>query len=152
MTGWYHTRDMGAIEAGELFVIGRVDHMLNINGKNLFAHELEDQINKVTGVAPGRVLASAPYDAATGSSVLNIWVEPSQDDLDFNRLEGEIRKVVFSACSIPASEVRVLPRGTLIKTSSGKIARVASQEKSAFATAVLTNQVRRFGCRSIREI
>ncbi len=36
--GWYATGDMGFVTDGELYVTGRVDDMLIVRGKNLYAH------------------------------------------------------------------------------------------------------------------
>ena len=66
--GWFHTNDLGCVESGELFVLGRVDDLLIINGKNLFAHEIEEVLTGLAGIAPGRVLACTDFEPALGAT------------------------------------------------------------------------------------
>ena len=54
--GVYHTRDLGFLHEGELYVLGRKDDLLIINGRNLHAHEVEEMLG---GVAPGARWRSA---------------------------------------------------------------------------------------------
>ena len=38
---WYWTGDLGFLSSGELYVTGRTDDLLIINGKNVYAHDVE---------------------------------------------------------------------------------------------------------------
>jgi acyl-CoA synthetase (AMP-forming)/AMP-acid ligase II len=127
--GWFHTNDLGCIEAGELFVLGRVDDLLIINGKNLFAHELEDLLTSLAGMTPGRVLACTDFDPRMGANRLLILGEPEREDTDIKALEVEIRRVVLAQTGIFPGAVHFLPRGFLVKSTSGKIARAETIRK-----------------------
>ena len=65
--GWFFTRDLGCFEEGELFVVGRIDDLLIFNGKNVIAHELEDEVAVIPGILPGRVIVFGDYDTALGA-------------------------------------------------------------------------------------
>ena len=52
--GLYHTRDLGFMTDGELYVLGRKDDLIIVNGRNLHAHEVETIITGVAGLRPGR--------------------------------------------------------------------------------------------------
>jgi acyl-CoA synthetase (AMP-forming)/AMP-acid ligase II len=127
--GWFHTNDLGCIEAGELFVLGRVDDLLIINGKNLFAHEIEDLLTGLAGMIPGRALACTDFDPRMGATRLLILGEPENEDTDTKALEAEIRRVVLAQTGIFPGAVHFLPRGFLVKSTSGKIARAESFRK-----------------------
>ena len=127
--GWFHTSDLGCVEDGELFVLGRVDDLLIINGKNLFAHEIESIVTALPGIAPGRVLASADFDPRMGAARLLILAERDDQPLDAKALEAEIRQAVLASTGIFPGGVQFLPRGFLVKSSSGKIARAQSLRK-----------------------
>jgi fatty-acyl-CoA synthase len=127
--GWFLTQDLGCVEAGELFVLGRVDDLLIVNGKNLFAHEIEDLLVGVAGIAPGRTLACADFDPKLGASRLIVLAEAMADNVEIKELEGAIRKIVFAQTGVFPSAVHFLPRGFLVKSTSGKIARVESYRK-----------------------
>ncbi|SFV15112.1 Acyl-CoA synthetase (AMP-forming)/AMP-acid ligase II [Methylobacterium sp. 174MFSha1.1] len=126
--GWYNTRDLGAFVDNELFVKGRSDDVIIINGKNVVAHEIEDEINRINGLAPGRVLVASRYDSSSSTAELIVLAEPLEDCAS-DAIETEIRNLVFSLCSVSPRRVRLLPRGFLIKSTSGKISRSKSLEK-----------------------
>ncbi|MGH3134841.1 MAG: AMP-binding enzyme, partial [Gaiellaceae bacterium] len=49
--GWYHTGDMGRIDAdGDLWVVGRVDDMIISGGENVHPVEVEDVLARAPGV------------------------------------------------------------------------------------------------------
>jgi acyl-CoA synthetase (AMP-forming)/AMP-acid ligase II len=127
--GWFHTSDLGCMEDGELFVLGRVDDLLIVNGRNLFAHEIESIVTTLPGIAPGRVLASADFDPRMGAIRLFILAERNDQDIDAKALEADIRQAVLASTGIFPGGVQFLPRGFLVKSSSGKIARAQSLRK-----------------------
>src|SRR5262249_55425420 len=124
--GWFGTRDLGCLEHGELFVLGRVDDLLIVNGRNLFAHEIESVVSRMAGIVPGRVLASTEHDPALGASRLMILCEADTEARDGGALGIQIRKHVLAETGIFPAAVHFLPRGFLIKSSSGKLARAES--------------------------
>jgi acyl-CoA synthetase (AMP-forming)/AMP-acid ligase II len=126
---WFHTKDLGCMEAGELFVLGRVDDLLIVNGKNLFAHEIENLVSGLAGMAPGRTLACTEFDPRLGAMRLLVLGEPEAGVEDVATLESAIRQLVLSHTGIFPGTVRLLPRGYLLKSSSGKLARAASIRK-----------------------
>jgi acyl-CoA synthetase (AMP-forming)/AMP-acid ligase II len=138
--GWYMTRDLGRIDGGELFVIGRTDDLVIVNGKNIVAHEVEDEIGSLAGVAPGRVLAAAVFNEGSGTSELIVLLERAVGStVEAQVIEDAVRGTLFSSTSVSPSIVNVLPRGYLIKSSSGKLAREASINKwreSGFVSVV----------------
>ena len=128
--GWYATGDLGFIDHGELFVIGRKDDVLNINGRKILAHEVEDDLNALSGLTPGRILAYSHFDKEYGSNQLIIAAErpapPAEPD---GILAAAIRHAVLASCGLSASRVILLEYGFLLKSTSGKISRQASIDK-----------------------
>ncbi len=127
--GWFHTHDLGCIEEGDLFVLGRIDDLLIVNGKNLIAHEIEDSLIGLAGMVPGRTLACTDFEPRMGASRLLILGEPVSEGFDTQALENEIRQVVLAQTGVFPGAVRFVPRGFLVKSSSGKIARAESYRK-----------------------
>jgi fatty-acyl-CoA synthase len=138
------TGDLGFLDAGELFVVGRVDDLINVNGRNILAHEIEDALSLLPGVAPGRVMAYPEDDAAMGSSQLSIALElaapdraeasPGETAIDGGRMAAEVRRQVLAIAGVSPGTVRILPPGVLVKTSSGKLNRRESRDKLARMT------------------
>jgi acyl-CoA synthetase (AMP-forming)/AMP-acid ligase II len=132
--GMYYTGDIGFLDQGELFVVGRQDDVLNINGKKLIGHELEDSLNNIDDIAPGRVLAYSAHSDVTGATELRVAAELASSDNDGPRttaLAEAIRHRIFATTGVRPSGVDIVPKGFLIKSTSGKLSRQATIKKLA---------------------
>jgi acyl-CoA synthetase (AMP-forming)/AMP-acid ligase II len=122
--GVYFSRDLGFVRDGRLFVLGRMDDLIIINGRNLYAHEVEAHVNAVAGVKAGRAVAVAWFDPRIGSETLVIIAERARaaprPDEDVRR---EVMTAVHSVFNVAPKAVELIEEGQLIKTTSGKISR-----------------------------
>jgi acyl-CoA synthetase (AMP-forming)/AMP-acid ligase II len=122
--GCYASRDLGFTRDGSLYVLGRMDDLIIVNGRNLFAHEVEAVVNQVAGVKAGRAVALAWFDQRVGSHALVIMAERARGG---DRADADIRHdvmtVVHSVFNVAPKAVQLLEEGRLVKTSSGKISR-----------------------------
>jgi fatty-acyl-CoA synthase len=128
--GWYLSRDHGAIVDGAIHILGRADDMLIVNGRNLHAGEIEALIDDLGLTQPGRVVAFTEYDERIGGNGLVILAErlrpsPERDDVIIDRIVEQVR----GALDIQPRAARLVPRGWIVKTTSGKIARDANRRK-----------------------
>lgn len=122
--GWYRTGDLAAMgEDGSLFVLGRTDDLLIIDGRNFYAHEIEDCLSAIPGLSAGRTLALALEDERAGTRKLTILAERSGDGPPDPELKKAIRRQVNQRFALHPSDILLLDRGQLHKTTSGKIAR-----------------------------
>lgn len=120
--GWYQTGDLGQLSAdGDLFVVGRTDDLLIINGRNIYAHEVEDALSGLTGLAPGRSLVLGVEDDRAGTRKLTILAETINRPPD--DLKKSIRRLINQRFALHPGEIVLLNRGQLHKTTSGKISR-----------------------------
>jgi fatty-acyl-CoA synthase len=123
---WFRTGDMGFVHQGELFVCGRLKEMLIVHGRNYYANDIEDVVNRVAGVKPGRVVALGVYDPVTATEEAVVMAETllhGTDDAARNALSKAIRAQVFDELSLSLRRVEIADEGTLIKTTSGKLSR-----------------------------
>lgn len=125
--GWYATGDLGFLHDGELFVTGRIDDMIILNGRNFYAHEIEALVADVPGVIPGRVCALAVFDAAEDYRTLVLLVE-CQSDVSGATLKRVLRRRIFDSLSLAVAEIDILAPGELFKTTSGKMSRERNLE------------------------
>lgn len=131
-SGWYFTGDMGYLAEGELFVTGRKKDLIIVGGKNIYPQDLEAIASQVPGIAPGRSAAFGVYDAEVGSEKIVMVCEVEDGGLaavDRKALEMELRKRVVQQSEVALSEIRLVSRRWLIKTSSGKVSRAANRDK-----------------------
>lgn len=128
--GWLRTGDRGYLTGGELVVCGRTKDVLMVAGRTIQPEEVELACAAVPGVRAGCV-AAVPYprpDAGTEGVAVVAEIrrghQPDQDDT-----AGRIRDTVRQIIGVSPDLVRLVPPGSVPKTTSGKLRRhrVASQ-------------------------
>jgi acyl-CoA synthetase (AMP-forming)/AMP-acid ligase II len=120
----FFTRDQGFVYEGRVYVLGRKDDLIIINGRNFYAHEIEALVSRIDGVKPGRAVAISLFDDRVGSSVLLLIAERNKNsDRQNQHIEEEIMSSINSVFGITPRTTRLVEEGWLIKTTSGKISR-----------------------------
>jgi fatty-acyl-CoA synthase len=142
--GWYLTGDLGYLADGVVYITGRKKDLIIVGGKNVYPQDLENLAGEVKGVYPGRVVAFGLFNETSGTEDVMIIAELDSEALQLqedepidegataqaaNLLADEIRQRVTRGSDITLRYVKVVPRGWLLKTSSGKIARSANRDK-----------------------
>jgi acyl-CoA synthetase (AMP-forming)/AMP-acid ligase II len=127
---WYLTGDMGYLAEGEVFVLGRKKDLIIVGGRNVYPRDLETLVNTVEGVHPGRVVAFGIPNPQRGTEDVGIVAEvEGQDKEDHKAVSAAVRRIVAQGTDVSVRYVELVPRGWLVKTSSGKVARAANREK-----------------------
>jgi fatty-acyl-CoA synthase len=122
--GVYFSNDLGFRHEGRIFVLGRKDDVIIINGRNLFAHEIEAALCRVIGLRPGRVVAVGVQNERTGSNDLIILAERDPHSArEEEVIRAEVVTLVYSIFTVQPKDVAIQRPGSLIKTTSGKISR-----------------------------
>jgi acyl-CoA synthetase (AMP-forming)/AMP-acid ligase II len=128
--GWYLTGDMGYLAGGELYITGRQKDLIIVGGKNVYPQDLEAIANRTPGVHPGRAVAFGLFDERIGSEKVVLLCEAAKDkDVNERELEKELRTQVVLETEVTLGDLRIVPHGWIIKTSSGKHARSDNREK-----------------------
>ncbi|MEV6839437.1 AMP-binding protein [Streptomyces sp. NPDC051133] len=119
--GWLHTGDLGFVRDDELYVLGRVDDMLSVGGRKVYAAEIESAVDSLKNVRKG---CAAVVDAGdSGISRLVLMVEPQGNPKDFRPIAEEAASLALEKAGVALAECLFLARGVLPKTPSGKIQR-----------------------------
>ena len=122
---YLRTGDLGFLCDGELYVCGRLRDMLILGGRNVFPNDIEACVEEsFTGSLAGRVVAFG-CAANSGAEELVILVEAGAECPELSR----IRSAVQAACGIAAGTIARVPRGSIVRTSSGKVARELCRQK-----------------------
>jgi len=123
--GWLHTGDLGFLDEGELFVCGRIKDLLVVNGRKYHPQDLEWALDELAGVRRGRAVAFGLSRAGTADRVV-IVIEPS-GTVDGAALAHAIRQRVSETCGVYVDEIVPVPTGTIGRTTSGKVQRIATR-------------------------
>jgi acyl-CoA synthetase (AMP-forming)/AMP-acid ligase II len=131
--GWFLTGDLGYLADGEVYITGRKKDLIIVGGKNIYPQDLENLTSEVPGVHPGRVAAVGVLNENTGTEDVVIIAEV-EDEISASAEESEkaantIRQYITRNSDISLRYVKLVPRGWLLKTSSGKVARSANRDK-----------------------
>ena len=122
--GIYYSNDLGFVRDERLYVLGRTDDLIIVNGRNLFAHQIEALASEVSGIKPGRVVALPLPDEKVGSDVLVILAERDIGAcIEDNTVTNALLTRVQAEIDVVPSVIELVDPGTLIKTSSGKMSR-----------------------------
>lgn len=76
----YPTGDVGFLQGGELFVLGRKDDTLIVRGQNVYPQSVEELVSLVSGVVPGRCVAFGSRLFSKDSEDLIILAESRETD------------------------------------------------------------------------
>ena len=126
---WLRSGDRGYVAGGELYVTGRDKDLIVRAGRNLYPYDLEAAVGEVDGVRKGCVAVFASPDPAAGTERLVVVAETRENDAGRRRaIEEAIVRVAAAELGAAPDEIVLAPPHSVLKTSSGKIRRVAVRE------------------------
>ncbi|MDE2058755.1 MAG: AMP-binding protein [candidate division NC10 bacterium] len=134
---WLYTGDEGMIDSsGELYITGRLKETVIKGGRNYAPAPLEEVIETVEGVKPGRSVVFGVTDVRSGTQRVVAVVEctdPQCHESLRETLTREIRSrvddVYRPAGGTVLDQVLLIAPGTLSKTTSGKRMRLDARER-----------------------
>ena len=125
---WLRTGDLGFLQAGELFISGRLKDMIIIRGANYAPQDIEWVSQKGHPAVESAESAAFPL-TIDGEESLGIVQELNRKDhpsnIDFEEVAAKIREQISLEFEVRAYAVALVRRNTIPKTSSGKIQRRA---------------------------
>jgi len=123
--GWLHTGDLGFFLDGELFVCGRIKDLIIVSGRNYHPSDIEWVVSDVPGVRRGRVVAFGLQTEMTSDKTEQViaCVESKGNESRRELLTEAIKARVLEVLGLKITDVVYLERGSLPRTSSGKLQR-----------------------------
>jgi fatty-acyl-CoA synthase len=128
------TGDLGFLDAGELFLVGRRKDLIIIAGRNHAPQAIEASVESLGPRFTGRTAAFGIPGPDTEQLV--VVVEVPAYDAALPRL---VRERVTSELGLACKDVVLIPRGDLPRTSSGKL------QRSRLRDAYLRGELARMG-------
>ncbi|TDU04457.1 acyl-CoA synthetase (AMP-forming)/AMP-acid ligase II [Streptomyces sp. 846.5] len=136
LDGWYPTGDTGFVKDGHLFVLGRMDDTLIVNGCNYFMADLTAACERVEGIRRGRLAVFRGSDEQRGSiRVVAETADGAGGDPDLAGMRSRIRKALAERTGLYAASVEFVRAGNLPVTTSGKVQ--VSRVRREFEAGVL---------------
>jgi fatty-acyl-CoA synthase len=119
--GVLHTGDIGFVRDGHLYPVGRLDDVLSIGGRKVYAREIESAVDDLDGVRRGCSALVETHDGRRQRLTLLLEVTSSQ--VDTGRLADRAAALAMSKAAVALDRCLFLAKGTMPKTPSGKIQR-----------------------------
>jgi acyl-CoA synthetase (AMP-forming)/AMP-acid ligase II len=127
---WFHSGDMGYLADGHLFITGRKKDLIIIAGRNYYPQDIERTVCSVKGIYPGRSVALGLDDPSIGTQRLIVLAEVQEESrANDPGLAAEVRTSLAGELDCVIDDLRLLPHMWLLKTSSGKIARMPNLKR-----------------------
>ncbi|MDC0708308.1 fatty acyl-AMP ligase [Stigmatella sp. ncwal1] len=131
---YLRTGDLGLIQDGELFITGRIKEVIKIRGKNHFPRDLEvtAEDSDPQTIRRGCSAAFVTNDDADLIVVIEVRKpDGGEATLPVERAAAiceTVRAAITTKHGLSAAGVVLVPPGTVPKTSSGKVRRVACKD------------------------
>ena len=122
--GWHDTGDVGLMHDGDLYVVGRTKEMLIVRGRNLPPYDVETVIEEHPAVGPGHAVVFSHSTEHRSTESIVAVVESAGGD-DEQALRVDVTTSVREVFGLSLSDVVVVRRGGIPRTSSGKRQRAA---------------------------
>ncbi|MFI1993789.1 fatty acyl-AMP ligase [Actinoplanes sp. NPDC020271] len=127
--GFLRTGDLGTLLDGEVYVTGRIKDMIIVRGRNIYPHDVEQELRLHHPELRDRVGAVFTVPAGDGSPDGRLVVTHEVQKLPAGRDAGDliagIRHTVSREFGVRPHAVLLLRRGAVRRTTSGKIQRSA---------------------------
>jgi acyl-CoA synthetase (AMP-forming)/AMP-acid ligase II len=120
---YLRTGDLGFLDGEELFVVGRISDLIVIRGRNYHPHDIEDLAESTTPLLVRHASAAFELDDGHGPGIALVAevedVKPSAG----RTVIASIRNRVAEDLELPLVRTVLCRRGTVPKTTSGKVQR-----------------------------
>lgn len=124
---WLRTGDLGYLNDGELFLVGRLKDLIVIDGRNHFPEDIEQIVESSHEHVSPNGSAAFAVDRPTGEQlVVVVEVDPAaryRSGFDADAMIRTIRGAVATGHDVHVSSVVLVRRGGIPRTTSGKIRR-----------------------------
>ncbi|QKJ20292.1 fatty acyl-AMP ligase [Microbacterium hominis] len=122
---YLRTGDLGALVDGELIITGRLKDLIIIRGRNIYPQDLE--LSAAGLLTPGCLSAAFELPGSSPEIGLVAEVDPGLSDEDLGIITASVRRRVSEEFSLPSMGIALIRKGTLPRTTSGKVQRALTR-------------------------
>ncbi|SFB58457.1 fatty acid CoA ligase FadD32 [Amycolatopsis marina] len=132
-TGWLRTGDLGLVHDGLLYITGRIKDLIIIDGKNHYPQDIEATVQDAhPAIRRDHVAAFAVTSSTAGEGaavVAEFSRKAGSATPDEDEVARAVRRAVSAKHDVKLRGFRLVPPGSVLRTSSGKIARAATKQR-----------------------
>jgi 1-acyl-sn-glycerol-3-phosphate acyltransferase len=126
---WLDSGDLAYISGGDVYLTSRVKDVIIRAGRNIYPYELEEAVGDIPEIRKGCVAVFGSTNSGSDIERLIVVAETRQTDpAALDALKRRINTLASDLLRIPPDDVLLVPPRIVLKTSSGKIRRVACRE------------------------
>jgi len=115
------TGDLGYLRDGELYWVGRTRERITIRGRKIDPSELESVLWKISALRTGCFAAFGVDHPGQGTERIVLVAEVNEPvSPSYPEIAAEIHEHVNRELGVPVSDILLVKKGVLSKTSSGK--------------------------------
>ncbi|HEV7805574.1 MAG TPA: fatty acyl-AMP ligase [Solirubrobacteraceae bacterium] len=132
------TGDLGFLRHGELFIVGRINDVIVLHGRNLHPHDLE--VSAESAHPCLRAHCSAAFeielDGRGAAVAIVLEIDPTPEE-ELPDVIDKVRRQVLHDVDVQLERIALVSRGSVPKTTSGKIQRQLCRRNLAGGTYAL---------------
>ena len=125
--GWLNTGDIAYRLGPEVVITGRSKDLIIINGRNIWAQDIEYLAETLDEVRIGNTCAFSCPDKEGHEQAVLVVQSHIRDSQEQERFTGHLRQMICQELGIDC-RVDLVPRNTLVHTSSGKACRQGTRK------------------------
>ena len=124
---YLRTGDLGLLHGNELYVTGRLEDLLIVNGRNLYPQDIEEFVQDVHPAVAGSRGCAISVDVDDAERLVLIQAVKTEllGDMSSAELAAAIKGAVARAFEVPAPSVVFVNRAGIHLTTSGKVQRAS---------------------------
>ncbi len=139
---WLRTGDMGFMKNGRITITGRRKDIIFVNGQNLYAHDIEEQIRRVPGMAFREFAIAGLRDLNSDSEKVILFINTAESITSLSSLLSRINESLVSTSGIKLDFI--VPVSEIPRTPSAKVKRYSLREqfeKGMYETVISINDI-----------
>ncbi|MGH9348513.1 MAG: amino acid adenylation domain-containing protein, partial [Vicinamibacterales bacterium] len=125
---WLRTGDLGILDEGDLFVLGRLKDVVILEGRNVHAEDIEIAVEEADALLAGRAAAAFGLDAGDGERLVVVQELDDRYRDSMPRLAAAIRRRVAETLEAAVHQLVFVPKRAIPRTANGKIRRHACRD------------------------
>lgn len=125
---WLNTRDIGYRSGDRVYITGREQDLIIINGRNIWPQDLEYIVEQQPEARPGDALAFAVPGAYGEDQTVVVIQYRERDPAKAENFISRVHKMIRGAVGLDCL-IELVPPHTLPRTSSGKLSRSKAREE-----------------------